>query len=163
MDLQRHYVTCWKASDEDTRRRLEEKVRLAEEARSDFARRLMEIDEERESKAASAREQIEQYKRILEEARENATADMEAKLAEKRRILLEKTEQERGRCGKMRGQHLRKAEDYMREVMEYKTNIEKLSENYRAKQVSQPLSRLISQTTTPRGITPHLGGLSPRP
>mmetsp|Transcript_10718 Transcript_10718/g.33363 ORF Transcript_10718/g.33363 Transcript_10718/m.33363 type:complete len:426 (-) Transcript_10718:52-1329(-) len=141
-ELHRTHESRWTATDAETRRRLTERAKQAAEARTALERRIAELDAERESEAAAWRAQLEHQKRILEEERESVMAELEAKLSEKRRQLKERADEERGRCSRVRSQHLRRAEDHMQEVQRYRRNIDRVSENYRARQVSQPPPRL---------------------
>mmetsp|Transcript_8713 Transcript_8713/g.16507 ORF Transcript_8713/g.16507 Transcript_8713/m.16507 type:complete len:447 (+) Transcript_8713:45-1385(+) len=164
-ELQRIYEERWTTTEIGARRRIEEKSRLALEARGTLLQRIAEVDAEREREAALSSKKVEEQKRRVEEARKQMENALQAKMEETRRKLQERSELESTRCGLARSKHLNMAEGHAREVEKYRRGIEEVSENYRARKLLQPgSSRMVwpslhtlgqvttplSKTTTPR-------------
>mmetsp|Transcript_57131 Transcript_57131/g.125477 ORF Transcript_57131/g.125477 Transcript_57131/m.125477 type:complete len:472 (+) Transcript_57131:50-1465(+) len=166
-DLQQECNERLEASEQEMERRLEERRRLADEERARVNRQMEELDEQRESELAKAREEVDRQQQILVEARESAFGKVEAKLSEKRQELQARSDAERFRCEAQREKLLYKADCMAAEVRHYRSNIDKMNENYRLRQVTRPQSPgsprsvISALRKAARSLSPE-GPVSPR-
>jgi len=144
-------------SERDARKRVQEKAAAATEARAVLTRQLTELDAERESEAVVRRERLEEQQEFLCEAREQAVCELQTRLGERQQQIQERVDAERERCGKLRGQQLRRLDDLTREVGEFRSNIEKVRDNYRTQQTGRQTCspELPSILPTPRSVSSH--------
>lgn len=165
-ELQRIYEERWTTTEIMARRRLEEKSRLALEARGILLQRITELDAEREHEAEVSVAKVAEQKRRVEEERKKMERELQSKMEETRRHLQERAELESTRCGLARSKHLHKKEDLAKEVHKYRRGIEEVSENYRARKLLQPgSSRMVwpSLHTLGQVTTPLSKTVTPRP
>jgi len=166
VELQGIYEERWSSTEIMARRRLEEKSRLALEARGILLQRIAELDAEREHEAAASVAKVAEQKRRVDEARQHMESELQAKMEETRRQLQDRSVLESTRCGLARSRHLHKAEDHAKEVEKYRRGIEQVSENYRARKLLQPgSSRMVwpSLHTLGKVTTPLSKQVTPRP
>jgi len=156
-ELRTEYAEKWEVAERDARKRVQEKAAAATEARAVLTRQLTELDAERESEAVVRRERLEEQQEFLCEAREQAVCELQTRLGERQQQIQERVDAERERCGKLRGQQLRRLDDLTREVGEFRSNIEKVRDNYRTQQTGRQTCspELPSILPTPRSVSSH--------
>lgn len=151
------YASRWEDAERSSRRKLQEKAKHASEACTDLQRRLAELDVERESEAAMRRERLEEEKQLLSEAKERAMVELQTEFRKQQQEIQARVDAERERCGRLRGQQMRKTDDLTREVTGVRASIERVRDNYRSGQARTPdLPALPApHSATPRQRPPH--------
>jgi len=128
--VRERYAEKWAAAERASRKRVNERVRRADEARLALEKQLADLEAERESEAMARQAHLEKQQELVSEAKARAMTELEATLTERQQHIQARVAAESQRLGRLRGQQRRRADDLAREVAECRSNIQQVRESY---------------------------------
>mmetsp|Transcript_13414 Transcript_13414/g.29317 ORF Transcript_13414/g.29317 Transcript_13414/m.29317 type:complete len:358 (+) Transcript_13414:3-1076(+) len=132
-ELQRQYEERWEEAERRTRSIAETKEEQASEAYADLQLRLASLNNECEAEQSRREERLEEEQRVLALACSQATRELQGELQERQEVIQQKLDQEKVRFVRIRKRVAKSKDELVSEVGELKQNIQKLRENYRAR------------------------------